>query len=275
MQELPATAYLVVALVAAVFAASVLHARRRGGARDRAIRGVAVRRGWRYHATDPAGLGDLRFRSFADARHAVVTNVVSASVGAGDVRVFDYSLLFEREGYDRRGDLMVGLADDLFGAESSSGPHTTRSYTRRRSAGVVRVDAFLPPLTATPATLWSRAAEQAGAADRDFESLEFNRHWDVRCGDERFAWLFCDASMIDLVLELGRGVTVETFGNYVLVARELLDETEVEHFVDVLTRMPGAMNPLLPAEYPTVTAMEEQRMAEAWRDRPDGRGGVF
>lgn len=275
MQELPAATYLIVALVAAAFAASVARARRRGGARDRAIRDVTTRRGWRYHATDPAGLGDLRFRSFADARHALVTNVVTAAVGAGQVRVFDYSLLFEREGDDRRGDLVVAPADDLFGAEGSSGPHTTRTYTRRRSAGVVRVDAFLPPLTATPATLWSRAAEHAGATDRDFESLEFNRHWDVRCADERFAWLFCDASMIDLVIELGRGVTVETFGNYILVARELLDETEVEHFVDVLTRVPGALNPLVPAEYPTVAAMEEQRMVEAWRDRPDGRGGVF
>ena len=272
--QLPAVTYLVVALVAGLFAASIAQGRRRGSARDRAVRALAARRGWRYAATDPAGLGDLRFRSFADAAHALVTNVVTTDAGDGRVRVFDYSLQFTHEARGEAG-LVTALADDVFGGTTAA-PRTVRTYSKRCSAGVVRVDAFLPPLTAAPSSLWSRAAETLGADDHDFESLEFNRHWDVRCRDDRFTWLFCDASLIDLVLELGRGVTVETFGNYVLVTRALLDDADaLEHFVDVLARLPRALNPLVIAEYPTVAAMEARAMTEAWRNRPDGRGGVF
>lgn len=253
MQD-PTLLLFVATLFAVVFAVSVSRELRRGAARDRAIRRVASGRGWRYSAQDPAGLGRLRFRAFGEARRALVTNVVS--LGDADVRVFDYSLQFEHE--DGRGDgaLVSALADEVFDTDTPTARRTTQSYTRRRSAGVVRVDAFLPPLAATPASLLTRAVERAGVRDHDVESLEFNRHWDVRSGDERFAWLFFDASMVDLVLELGHGTTIETFGNHVLVDRPLLDEAgDVERFVDVLARLPGALNPLVRQEYPSVTTM--------------------
>lgn len=245
---------LVAALFAAVFAMSVSRELRRGSARDRAIRRLAQARGWRHSSADPAGLGHLRFRTFAEARRAVVTNVVT--VGDGAVRVFDYSLQFDHE--DRSGDgaLVAALADEVFDTDRPAARRTTHTYTRRRTAGVVRVDAFLPPLSATPASLLTRAVERAGLGDHDLESLEFNRHWDVRSGDERFAWIFFDASMVDLVLELGRGCTLETFGNHVLVERPLIDDADdVVRFVDLLTRVPAALSPLVRQEYPSVTTM--------------------
>ena len=68
--------------------------------------------------------------------------------------------------------------------------------------------------------------------------------------------MFFDASMVDLVVEIGRGCTLETFGNYVLVERALVDDPEdVVRFVDLLARMPALLNPLVGQEYPSVTTM--------------------
>ena len=272
--EIPGFAYVIVALIALVIAAYLLRAREIEGRRDRAIRRLAHARGWRYVANDPVGLGDLRFRSFAGAKHALVTNVLTSAQGKGPVRAFDYSLLFERTTSDRDG-LWSG-SEDLFGLDQPSGSRVQKSYTRRRTGAVVRVDAFLPAFTATPATFISRAFDGVGVSDLDFESVEFNRKWDVRCVDERFAWLFCDASMIDTILELGPGVNVETFGNYVLFTRELVTDADaLFRFVDLIARVPALLNPLVCAEYPTVAAMESRAMIDEWRHRPDGRRGQY
>jgi hypothetical protein len=271
--DIPGFVYIVVALVALVIAAYLLHARETEGRRDRAIRRLADARGWRYAANDPVGLGDLRFKSFAGAKHALVTNVLTSERGKGHVRAFDYSLLFERTAWERDG-LWTGGADDLF--DHSTGPKIQKSYTRRRTGAVVRVDAFLPALTATPATMITRAFEGVGVSDLDFESVEFNRKWDVRCIDERFAWLFCDAPMIDAILELGTGVTIETFGNYILFTRDLVaDADALFAFVEEVARVPQLVNPLVGQEYPTVTAMESRAMVDEWLHRPDGRSGIY
>ena len=122
----------------------------------------------------------------------------------------------------------------------------------------------------------TRAFEGVGGSDLDFESVEFNRKWDVRCIDERFAWLFCDASMIDAILELGTGVTVETFGNYILFTRDLVaDADALFAFVEEVARVPQLVNPLVGQEYPTVAAMESRAMVDEWLHRPDGRSGVY
>lgn len=273
--EIPGIVFLVVALVAAGIAAYLLHARTTHGRRDRAIRHLAATRGWRHSASDPAGIGDLRFRSFAGAKHALVTNVVTSENGKGSVRAFDYSLLFERTSWENDG-LWNGGGEDLFGFDQPRGPKVQKSYTRRRTGVVVRIDAFLPALTISPATFISRAFESVGVSDLDFESVEFNRRWDVRCADERFAWLFCDASMIDTILELGNGVTAETFGNYILFTRDLVGEGEaLFRFLDHVARVPGHLNPLVCEEYPTVAAMESRAMIDEWLQRPDGRSGVY
>jgi hypothetical protein len=270
----PGPVFVVVALVAIVIASYLLHARATAGRRDRAIRRLAEARGWRYAANDPAGLGDLRFRSFAGAKHALVTNVITDDQGRGAVRAFDYSLLFERTTWER--DSLWSGGDDLLGFDRAGGPKVQKSCTRRRTGAVVRVDAFLPALTATPATFISRAFEGVGVSDLDFDSVEFNRKWDVRCVDERFAWLFCDASMIDVILELGAGVAVETFGNYVLFTRELVEDADaLFRFVELIAGVPQLLNPLVREEYPTVAAMESRAMIDDWLHRPDGRSGVY
>jgi hypothetical protein len=273
--HVPGVVYVIAAVVAVGLAAYLLGARRRGGARDRAIARLASGHGWRYSSADPAGLGEMRFRSFAGSKHALVTNVVTTDGGRGAVRAFDYALMFERA-YESDRPLSLALADEVFGMDGEPTGRVAHTYTKRRTGAVARIDAFLPALAATPASLVTRAFEGVGVSDHDFESVEFNRQWDVRCGDERFAWLFCDSSMIDLILELGRGVSVETFGNYVVFTRELLAEPDdVMRFVDLVAQVPSILNPLIVEEYPTVAAMESKAMIDDWAHRPDGKSGVF
>ena len=274
--HLPVGLWFAFALVAVVVVCLLVRALDQGGRRDRAIERLAVARGWRYQSDDPAGIGDLRFAAFAGARGAHITNVVTTDGGDGRVRGFDYSLLVERNRNDRDTALFGALADGVFDIDSDDDDRTRREPTKRRSAAVVRLDAFCPALLATPTNALRRAFETVGVGDLDFESVEFNRKWDVRCSDRRFAWLFCDASMIDLVLELGPGVTMETFGNYVLFTRELLGPPEsVLAFVEAVARVPGIVNPLVREEYPTVTQLEARATIDAWQNRPDGRGGVY
>ncbi len=274
--RLPLGVWLGVAFVAVVIVCVLVRALDEGGRRDRAIQRLASARGWRHQSDDPAGLGDLRFLSFSGARGAHVTNVVTPDGREARVRGFDYSLLVERVQRSTDSALVGALADDVFDVGGADRSRTTYAPTRRRTGAIVRLDAFCPSLIAAPAGLLRRALETAGAADLDFESVEFNRNWDVRCADRRFAWLFFDASMIDLVLQLGAGVTVETFGNYVLFSRELLVEPDdVIAFVDLVARVPEIVNPLVREEHPTATEIESRAMVAAWEQRPDGRGGRY
>lgn len=275
--HLPVEAWFAVALVAAIVAAFLARSLDLGGRRDRTIERLALARGWRYQRDDPAGIGDLRFTMFSGARGAHVTNVVTPDAPKSRVRGFDYSLLVERTARRNESALVGSLADSVFDVDGDrDGPSVVHEPTRRRTGAVVRLDAFCPSLVAAPASMLSRAIETAGARDLDFESVAFNRGWDVRCADLRFAWLFFDASMIDLVLELGHGVSVETFGNYVLFTRDLLsDPASMLSFVSIVARVPDLVNPLVRQEYPTVTEMESRSMIDAWQNRPDGQGGRY
>jgi hypothetical protein len=281
--HVPLGTWIVVALLAAMAVVVLVRGLEQGSRRDRAIARLAAARGWRYQPDDPAGIARLRCATFAGGVGAHVTNVVTAGPPNGETRGFDYSLLVERTDRDHGDPLgaavrgsAVGVLAELAGSDDEGLPKTRREPTRRRSGAVVRIDAFCPSLHATPAGLLSRVVEAAGGADLDFESVAFNRGWDVRCTDRRFAWLFCDASMIDLILGLGAGTSVEVFGNYVVVTRDLLtDPEDLMAFIAAVARVPEVLNPLVREEYPAAGAIESRGALDAWARRPDGRQGRY
>ena len=180
-----------------------------GEPRDRALRELAERRGWRYRDADPVGLGELRFRQFANAKHALVTNVLTTDQGRDGSVVRLLAACSSSTSRDGDGWLASSLADGVFGGETETVSRTTElvhETSKRRRRARRRVPCLRS--TRDPGDVDHPAVEGAACADHDFESAEFNRQWDVRCGDERFAWLFCDASMIDTILQFGRGSTV-------------------------------------------------------------------
>jgi hypothetical protein len=269
---------LLVGLASAVAALYLTYALYRYGGRERALRRIARAESLRYSDVDPAGIGNLRLPSFASARGVRVSNVLSTTTDGERTRAFDFSLWREHVDTEHR-DLLTSISDDAFGFTSAGGGRTTRVYSAPRSGALVRVDAFLPLCTITPASWMSRAFESVGIADIDFESDEFNRGWDVRCADRRFALVFVDAQLIDLVLTLdhehGTRAGIETFGNYVLLTTGLSRPHRLVHLLRAAERIPGMLSSVVTDEYPTVTAMEARTSLDAWKTRPDGRGGHY
>jgi hypothetical protein len=189
--------------------------------------------------------------------------------------VFDYSLFEERDASTDRRDALEGMADELFGFDRREPPDVARVYSAPRTGAIVKVHAFLPPCTITPSSWVSRTFEAAGLPDIDFESDEFNRGWDVRCADRRFADLFVDAQLIDLILSLDDKVALETFGNYVLFTARFAKPAHVARLLHAAQRLRSVVSPLVTAEYPSATAMEARSSMDAWNARPDGRGGAY
>ncbi|HEV8296027.1 MAG TPA: hypothetical protein VGQ20_01975 [Acidimicrobiales bacterium] len=127
----------------------------------------------------------------------------------------------------------------------------------------------------TPTSMMTRAFETVGVAEIDFESEEFNRGWAVHCADRRFAMLFLDAQMIDLILTLEEKIVVETFGNYVLFATTLCKPARLVRLCRRVSQVPAILSPLVGAEYPTVVEMEQRAMTDAWVHHPNGRDGRY
>ena len=75
---------------------------------------------------------------------------------------------------------------------------------------LVDLEEEFPELTIGPegGGLFKRIAEAFGGGDIDFESHEFSEQFDVRSKDKKFAYDFCNARMIEYLLE-NRGTSLE------------------------------------------------------------------
>jgi hypothetical protein len=75
---------------------------------------------------------------------------------------------------------------------------------------VVDLEREFPELIIGPegGGLFKRIAEAFGRGDIDFESHEFSEQFDVRSKDKKFAYDFCNARMIEYLLE-NRGMSLE------------------------------------------------------------------
>lgn len=259
-------------LVAALLLALAI-GRHRG--RGRELQRIAAAENLVYSDGDPAGISSLRFPTFATARGVVIRNTLTLRTDAGDVRSFDFALWDEHESRRSDRDSGRGPADELFGFDAKPPTETRRSYSRARSGAVVRVEAFLPPCTIRPATWATRAIEAMGAPDLDFESDEFNVGWDVRCSDERFASLFVDAQLIDLVLSFPNKLAIETLGNYILLSTSLCRPADQLQLLRSAARFPFQLSPVIAREYPTAFAMQPRPSERSWQERPKGRDGPY
>ena len=277
--EVPAALVWGIAIACVIAAIVLALAVRRHGGRKRDLQRLAAAQNLVYSDGDPAGIADLRFPTFGDARGVVIRDVLTLRTAHGDVRAFDFSLWDEHERGRTSRDSLDDVADHAFGFDPAPPTGTQRSYSRPRSGAVVRVDAFLPLCTIRPASWATRTFEAIGVADLDFESDEFNNGWDVRCSDRRFASLFVDAQLIDLILSVAGAITdkvsLETFGNYVLVTANLCRPARQVELLRAVARLPEVLSPLVVEEYPTALAMQSRTSVDAWQQRPNGRAGMY
>ena len=262
-----------------LFAVAMIETVRRHGLRDREVTVAALGAGFQYNDADPAGIGELRFAAFAHGKGTRISNVVSGrSAGGSVVRAFDFSTYVEHAATERQRD--SEFVDYLWGmdgwGESSRGSSTTtKSYSKTRSGAVVKIDAFMPAMMIAPSNLLTRAFEKIGAEDLDFESEEFNRGYDVRCSDKRFASLFLDAQMIDFILGFERHFAFETFGNYVLCHAKMCEPRQLPALAAKMGELLPLVNQLVYDEYPTVAGVEYRDAISDWNHRPGGARGYY
>jgi hypothetical protein len=77
---------------------------------------------------------------------------------------------------------------------------------------VVNLSEAFPELTLASEGLFSKVAQAIGFNDIDFESAEFSKQYVVRSKDKKFAYDFCNALMIDYLLDQPT-VAIEVEGN--------------------------------------------------------------
>ena len=90
--------------------------------------------------------------------------------------------------------------------------------------------------------IFSRIADAFGHGDIDFESREFSERFDVRCKNKKFAYDFCNAQMIDYLLnqptipiELEKDVLAIGFRSVIPVTQI---EPHLDHLLKIRTLMP-------------------------------------
>ena len=156
---------------------------------------VAARHGLSFSAKDPFRMPDALPLAFFERGHSrKVSNVMyGRSPEGGDKRAFDYQ-------------------------------YTTGSGKNRHvhtfSCGLISTGAAWPQLTLGPEGFFDRVLDVIGSADIEFESEEFNRAWEVRSADPRFASAMIDPEMMLFLLEKAEGARVEVNGPWILFSTE-------------------------------------------------------
>ena len=103
---------------------------------------------------------------------------------------------------------------------------------------VTSFPAAWPSLVVEPERLASQLADAVSTADIEFESGAFNRRFDVRCDDRRFATAFLDARLIAWLLSLEDVWGFEIGSGLVLAYGELHDVQESTSALSTVRALP-------------------------------------
>jgi hypothetical protein len=90
--------------------------------------------------------------------------------------------------------------------------------------------------------LFQKIAEAFGGGDIDFESYEFSEQFDVRSKDKKFAYDFCNAQMIEYLLDQ-RGISLEVDKSSLAMGYENMHDVSrirqrLASLVEIRSRMP-------------------------------------
>ena len=162
--------------------------------RQRELAALAHAHGFDFAVDDPFGTLGEAFTLLGKGDGRGVENVLWGEWQGLAVRAFDY--WYYDESTDSKG-------------------HSSKSYSRFCCA-LVSVDAACPRLTIEEENVLTRLADALTLDDIRFESEEFNRRFDVRGGDERFAHALVDARMMAWLMRHGDGYAFEVVGNRLL-----------------------------------------------------------
>lgn len=186
---------------------------------------VAARHGLSFSAKDPFHMPATLPLAFFDRGHSrKVSNVMYGRTPEGrDLRAFDYQ-------------------------------YTTGSGKNRRvynfSCGLISTGAAWPQLTLGPEGFFDRVMDVIGSAEIQFESEEFNRAWEVRSCDPRFASALIDPEMMLFLLEKAEGARVEVLGPWILFSGEQRDPESLPQAIASAEAFREGIPPVVWSLYP-------------------------
>ncbi|MFT4901168.1 MAG: hypothetical protein ACI81V_000435 [Lentimonas sp.] len=150
--------------------------------RREALEQLALELGFRFSPEKDARLAaQFGFlENMDDGHRRYAFNVLSGAAQDGmPVRIFDYH--YETYSRDSKG-------------RSSTQHHYFSIFT-------LGLPQRFPELTIEREGFFSKIGQAIGFDDIDFESLEFSRRYKVKSRDKKFAYDFCNARMIDYLLQ--------------------------------------------------------------------------
>jgi hypothetical protein len=240
----------VVLVAAAVALAGAWWRWRRGAARQRRLMLLCMRAGLDFAPVDLFGdTAWLPFPMFGRPRHGT-ENVVWERARGTVIRAFDF--WYEDPAPDR-----------------------TVSPRRRLTCAVVPLGAGARRLRIAPRDLDDDLKDLLGLREIELELEEFNRRFAVRTEDERFAIAFLEQRMMEALLALPDGVTVDVNDDVVLLSSpELLPEQVLRLYdaaVAIHERIPRSLPSLFPPR-PHEGPYEDRWLQGHWTPDPtEGR----
>ena len=206
-----------------------------------------------FSESDDHGSTSLPFALFDRGDLAVARHVTCGAVAGREVRAFDLDILVRSDGSAGSGSRLV-LAGELFEGVFEEETVTGYTLTQRWECAVVRAGAECWRLAVSPEGVLSTLADVALVPDQDLELEAFNRAFEVRADDRRFANDFLDPRMASFLLERAIGCVLEIVGNRILVARPAGRLPDLDSLLalafGVADRVPNAvitLHPALPA----------------------------
>jgi hypothetical protein len=166
---------------------------------------VAKQLGLEYWQVDPFGLISEPFLLFGKGDGQGIENVLAGPYQGVDAKAFDF--WYYEESTDSQG-------------------HRTKTYYRFDCV-IVPIDAACSPLTIDNENIFTRLADALSFHDIEFESEEFNKAFNVKSADKKFANDFVDARMMTWLLQYGVGTSFEIMGDRLLCFRHKLAPAEI------------------------------------------------
>jgi hypothetical protein len=176
--------------------------------KQRRIKGLAaaaVQLGLEFSQEDPFGTLSEPFQLFRKGDGQGVENVMWGTWQGIDVRQFDF--WYYEESTDGQG-------------------HRSKTYYRFNCVQCP-IDAVCANLTIDHENPFSRLADALSFHDIEFESEVFNRAYNVKCSDKKFASDFVDPRMIKWLMKHGDGYSFEACADRLLVAHHRLQPLEL------------------------------------------------
>jgi hypothetical protein len=173
--------------------------------RIKGLAAAAVQLGLQFSADDRFGTLSEPFQLFRRGDGQGVENVMWGTWQGMELRQFDF--WYYEESTDSKG-------------------NRSRTYYRFNCV-LCPIEAACANLTIDHENLFTRLADALSFHDIEFESEEFNRKYNVKCLDKKFANDFVDARMIEWLIQHGDGYSFEACGDQVLVSHHRLQPVEL------------------------------------------------